>query len=277
MSLGGVRKRVEDAKFNIHHGRYEAALALLLIAIDGSARKVYPKDFKSLKNPKKDIGNRERYTRFLGVRIRQLFGVALDDDAYFHGDLPQFVGGIESPEDKIYVGFRCNELHESQLPSDLQYAYDPKGIDNKLSLEFSNGKVHFSSGFLSLLEAVIVGAPCNGKEFGIHYYRLRPTGDVSLNEYINEISQRYGISPGRISILKELVQFIGPDVMKLSDKDLTLSLTKYLDERMPRGARTGLCTAGTAEEICTWDGGITSFGLQIVRDMLQKVKLEDIT
>lgn len=277
ISKGSIRKRIEDANFNICHERYEAALALLLIAVDGSARKVYPKGTKSLENPKREMGNKERYTRFLGIRLRQLMGIEIDDEAYFKGVLMKFVEGAESPEDTIYTNFRCNELHESGLPDHLTYAYDSKGVNNQFSLEFHNGEVHFSSGFLRLLESAVVGAPCNGDEFAINHYRLIPTGGEDLQSFIDRFSHRYSISPGRVRILRNLIQFIGPEAGCMNDEKLSFSLTEMLDTKMVGGARTGLCMTMTVEPICLQNGGFTRFGVEIVRDMLSNANLVNLT
>lgn len=275
-STGSIRKRIDDANFNIEHERYEAALALLLIAIDGSALKVFPKETMSIRRPKEKMGNKERYTRFLGVRLRQVCGIALDDSAYYQEHLPQFVSGLESPEEKIYSGFRCNELHESGLPADLQYVYEPEGVHSQFSLEFSDQGVRFSYGFLRLLEAVVTGAPCNGNEFGIKYFRLRPYDGISTDLYARELGERYNLTLGRMKILIELLQLFGPDSKQINDKELASSLTQLLYERMPGGARTGLCLAKSVKPICEWQTGFTPYGVEILRDILRKADIIQI-
>ena len=49
--MGNIKQRVEDARFNYEHQRYAAALSLLLSAIDGSSRKVFPDGCLSIDNP----------------------------------------------------------------------------------------------------------------------------------------------------------------------------------------------------------------------------------
>lgn len=282
-SKGSIRKRVEDANFNIEHGNYETALALLLIAIDGSARKMYPKGTKSIKNPRNDMGNKERYTRFLGVRLREIFGMAMHDRDYYQGELPKLVNGVESPEDKIYTGFRCNELHESGLPEELRYAYEPNSINNTLSLDFIDGEVHFSSGFLRLLEIVITGAPCNGTEFGINHFRLIPNDGSDALDYMKQIGMNNGVTLGRINIMMELIQFAGPHACHMGDEDLAKTLTHMLDSKMVSGARTGLCSPGWLEPgsaeamgpLCDWEGGINSNGVKIARKIMDSTHFVD--
>ncbi|EOL8940743.1 hypothetical protein ACM91Y_002217 [Cronobacter dublinensis] len=270
---GSIKKRVDDANFNIAHGKHEAALALLLIAVDGSSKKVYPEGTMSLVKPKEKMGNKERYTKFLGVRIRQILGIALDDRAYQQPNLIKFIEGIESPEDKIYTSFRCNDLHESGLPDDLRYVYEPEGVSNAIQIEFGNEGVRFSSGFLSLLENVIKGATCNGDEFGLSYYRFITVDNEEMGSLFDRLSLRYNISTGRLGILKELIELAGPDALSLKDEELAQCLTKILDTKMPGGARTGLCTAGSPQPVCIRDGNITGYGVGIVRDMLACGKL----
>lgn len=282
-SKGSICKRVEDANFNIQHGRYEAALALLLIAVDGSARKMYPEGTKSIKYPGNKMGNKERYTRFLGVRLREIFGISMHDRDYYQGELPDLVNSIESPEDKIYTSFRCNELHESGLPEELQYVYEPNGISNTLSLDFMNGEVHFSSGFLRLLEVVITGAPCNGDEFGIKHYRLITNDGSDVLDYINKIGMKNGVTPCRINIMMQLIQFVGPNACNMCDEDLAKTLTKLLDSKMPGGARTGLCSPGWLEPgfaeamgpLCDQKSGINSNGVKIARVIMESTHFID--
>ncbi|ELY4660388.1 hypothetical protein SNO30_003059 [Cronobacter sakazakii] len=275
-NTGNIRRRIDDIDFNISHGRYEAALALLLIAVDGSARKAFPEDFKSLINPSRRIGNKERYTRFLGVRLRELFGINMPDNAYFSGVLPEFIGGAESPEEKIYVGFRCNDLHESGLPNDLKYVYKHDDNEHSYTLEFSEGQVHFSSGFLRLLRTAIVGAPCNGKEFNIQHFRLVSSCDLSFSEILQRISEKYKISPGRVDILKRLVQFVGPEAEEVDDQQLAKLLTFQLDSRLPGGAKTALCMFTSLEPLCSFENGLTLYSVQIIRDILNYSKFIDI-
>lgn len=280
---GSIRQRVDDANLCIQHERFEAALALLLIAVDGSARKMYPEGTKSIKNPKQKMGNKERYTRFLGVRLRQVFGMAMHDKDYYEGELPGLVNSIESPEDKIYTGFRCNELHESGLPEELRYAYEPQGINNTLSLDFVDGEVHFSSGFLRLLETVITGAPCNGNEFGVNHSRLIPNDGSDLFDYMKKIGMKNGVTPGRINMMIELIQFAGPHTYFMGDEDLAKILTHMLDSKMVSGARTGLCSPGWLEPgsaaamgpLCDREGGINSNGVKIAREIMDSTHFVD--
>lgn len=275
--IGSIRKRVEDANFNIQHGRYEAALALLLVAVDGSSKKVYPEGMKSLINPKNEMKNKERYTRFLGVRLRQILGFALDDSAYHEPNLIQFMDGMESPEEQIYTKFRCNDLHESGLPEDLRYVYEPEGVANKLEIAFSENGVRFSSGFLRLLEKVITEAPCNGDEFNVQYYRLKPEDDNSLDSFIDTLSQRHNISSGRVWILTQLIQFIGPYAYQIGDEDLSSSLALALEKNFPEGARTALSLGDGIQPVCLQDDKITDFCIKIVRDIMGSAKLINVT
>lgn len=278
---GHIRQRINDADFLVAHGRYEAALLLLLIAIDGSAIKVFPKDTPSISKPgkKKEMRNWERYQRFLGVRLRQEMGFDLDEKAYHIknlSELPQFINDQDPPEKIIYETFRNNDVHESRIPEHHHYVYSEQGISNSMGMEFSNGDVRFSTGFLTLLRRVVVNAPCNGVEFGIKHIRLSPKEDMTTSDFINKLSDDYSLSPGRIEAMIKIIEATEVDINAISDVELAKALSYTLKTRYP-SAVTGLSFTSVQSPICRWDEGFTEYGASVCRDILKKSRVVNIS
>ena len=280
-STGHIRKRIDDADFLIGYGRFEAALLLLLIAIDGSAIKIFPKGHPSISKPnsKNGMQNWERYQRFLGVRLRQEMGFALTEEFYCIKDLlqlPQFVSGQLPPERIIYEAFRNNDVHESRIPEQHHYVYSEQAISNSMGMEFSNGDVKFSSGFLTLLRNVVVNAPCNGNEFGIKHIRLYPKHAEKISEFIDKLSKDFSLSSGRIEALIKIIEATGVDMDTLTDSELAGRLTYTMETRYP-GAVTGLSFTSEESPICRWEEGFTEYGARVCRDIVSNGRLVNIS
>ncbi|MFP7687354.1 MULTISPECIES: hypothetical protein [Enterobacter cloacae complex] len=276
--MGNIRQRVEDARFNYQNGRYEAALGLLLSAVDASAGKVYPKGTNSINSPvngkgrPNEMGNKERYIRFLRVRFAQIMGVILDDDAY-HKDYKYLVADDNAtPEEHLYVAFRCSDAHESGLPENLKYVFDD-ALSDRFQLGVNGTEFRFSSGLLSFLEKVIVEAPCNSDEFGIVHMRILPKEEgKSVEQFISDVSKKHNVSVDRLSILKEILQFAGPEVLEFDDEKLSDELEEILDTKFNLGARTGLSRIPQSEPIFHRQGGLTTFGLIVTKDIINNSK-----
>lgn len=285
--VSNIKKRLDDVDFLISHGRYEAALLLLVTAISGSALKVFPFEQKPITKPKKTNGQAqkkrmtdgEKYKRFLRVRLQQIMGYDLPEEAYYWDEIPQFIVAETAPEDIIYHLLRCNDVHESGIPEDYHYIYSENSVGGDFGIEYSNGKWVFCKGFLSLLREVVIGAPCNGKEFGIKHWRFTPKAGVDLRGLIHELSQDLGLTPGRIDIFIQLIErskLNENTVAELSDLELATILTKTLHTKLNGGAKSGLCMARAKEPLCTMEGGITLYGAEIFRKILSKGEVIDI-
>lgn len=279
--MGNIKQRVEDAKFNYEHGRYEAALSLLLSAVDGSARKIFPEGVPSINNPvdKKGnpiaMGNKERYVRFLGVRLAHVMGFHFGEEAYFANPRASMVSGVLSPEEKIYMAFRCSDTHESGLPEELKYVFD-KGLKDQYELQLSGKEFRFSSGLLKILERVIVEAPTNGKEFGIEHFRLLPKEGLNPSSLYSYYEKEFEISKGRVDILRMMLAVI-PDSFNIDDTELVSALNQIFQYYLPEGMKTGLCIGRFRYPPCVRDSGFTPQGIKICRDLLLNFKRVDIS
>ncbi|HBX3218989.1 TPA: hypothetical protein MHW38_11680 [Klebsiella pneumoniae] len=279
--VGNIKRRVDDADFLIENKKYESALLLLLTAIDGSAIKVFPAKTQSITNPTRtrknrqianEMPNSERYQRFLGVRIRQLLGIMLSEDEYYAKELIHFVEGQEDPEVIIYKAFRCNDVHESSIPTEYHYVYSEDAISNNLSMEFSNGTIKFSSGFLSLLRSAIVYAPCNGSEFGISHFRLMPNDGMTEDDIYNHCNNEYGVSYGKVIVINRLLADIGPGVHSL-DLD---ELSEIIVESIHPGTKTGLSFPRGGKPACISNNRFTESGKSMLNYILKNSQVVDI-
>src|SRR5256885_6365951 len=117
-----VRQQVEDATFLAEHGRHVGALTMLLLAVAASSRRTFPKGTRSLKNPKEEMSDPEAFTCFLGGRIRKiLFG---DFGGPDHGHSGVSVGFRGQQHDVAYVlykFYRCELVHDGELPEDVEF------------------------------------------------------------------------------------------------------------------------------------------------------------
>jgi len=219
---GYIKKRIEDSDFLIENGKYESALLLLLTAVDASAIKVFPKGMLSLykKNTGKigEMGNAERYKRFLGVRVQEILGVVLSSNAYYE-DVFKFTDG-DSPQDIIYKALRCSDVHEGHIPYEYRYIYTDSSTTGEISVSFSGPDVIFDRGFLTLIRRAVVEAPCNDKEFGRESYSISYGGFDNDIDYAHSNKDRFKLSPGRIAILVKKSVAYKKNNPQLSDEEL---------------------------------------------------------
>ncbi|HCO6890843.1 TPA: hypothetical protein OBS79_000626 [Escherichia coli] len=269
--MGHILKLVNDARLLIERSSYNSALILLLTAIDSSAAKIYPKGCKSFYNPKSEMNHRERYVRFLSARLSEIFGRSPSDDVHLQPVIKDIGNERVSPANVIYKVFRNSAIHEGKIPDEVRSVFDSCAAD-KISLEMSEDRISFSSGFLSLLICVVVMAPTNGVEFSINHYRIKPVDGVSLENYLERFKISYNLTPVRVYGIINTILDIGPDAYHIDDCRLAIMFNSAVHP----GTKTGLCFSATEEPIFTFDHGITSYGVKVVRDIMKGLEIYDI-
>ncbi|BEC51502.1 hypothetical protein ACV16N_05805 [Escherichia coli] len=286
-SSGHIKKRISDAEFLIENQRYEAALLLLLIAIDGSAIKVFPKGTQSISHPtkkrngkwvKNEMSNSERYQRFLGVRLMQELGVALPDSTFYAQNLPQLTDWAERPETIIYKAFRNNDVHESKIPEEYHYVYSEDGVSDQFGISFASGEIKFNKGFLTMLKNVVVRAECNRSEFSSKFIVLTHKDGLSIEDYIAKLSDEHGITKGRIAILVRLMNYLDEEAYTLSNGDLRLLLNSLIEEHLNGSNLTGLCSATAIIDkppLCTREDWMTNDGVEFIRTIKSELNLTE--
>ena len=136
-----IRTRIEDALLLYKNKRYEGAFLNTLVAVAATARR---------EDPARYLGDRECFETFLDKKWRGIIKV-------------EFRGELHTIPHIFYKWFRCNLIHESELPIDVQFIETDdmtvrSGGAPEYILKISHGWIHW------LINSVTT-APCNTNEF----------------------------------------------------------------------------------------------------------------
>jgi hypothetical protein len=137
----GIRARVEDALLLYKHGRYEGAFLNALIAVAGSARR---------ECSSRSVSDRDCFVHFLDRRWRGVLAV-------------EFRGECHPIPHIFYKWFRCELVHEGELPVDIELLdTDEMSVRAGGSPEYV---LRISRGWFHWLIRSVVEAPCNSGDF----------------------------------------------------------------------------------------------------------------
>jgi len=98
----GIQDRINDAQLLWEHEHHEGALLNVLVAVAASARKQYPK-----------LKDRESFVAFLEPEIVKISRISMAGIA--------FRDKMWTPAELFYKWFRCQLVHEGELPIDAQF------------------------------------------------------------------------------------------------------------------------------------------------------------
>ncbi|MGD1277429.1 MAG: hypothetical protein ABR964_09415 [Tepidisphaeraceae bacterium] len=150
-----VQARVDDALLLWKSGRREGAFLTALVAVAATARKRFP--------DRKAVGDRDAFERFL----RTAHSVRLS---------AEYRGECHPIEHIFYKWFRCELVHEGELPIDIEFMADDD--PRHLSVR-AGGAPEFvlkvSESWFHHLIGTIVGAPENRDVFGVTQRRSLTT------------------------------------------------------------------------------------------------------
>lgn len=275
---GPIKRLVDDADFLISGGRYEGALVQLLVAVAASSTKMFPAGTSSIDAPAvkpgrfKEMGDGEKFKRFLGTRIRKLLMPdPFEPEDGRHGFLIGFVEGMPHPEEVLYDQYRNAMIHEGKLPQGATFS--PESIaGNAIGISFGATGVTFTTGLLTLLKRAVVEAPVNGVEFGLTHVRLKPMAGVDLNALTNAAASEFQTTPGRISVLLSILQEIGPACVNAPDATLRELFASAPGQRYAAGLRTDFY----GPPICDRNGDLTDHGIAASRRVLESIEFIDI-
>lgn len=221
-----IHSQVADATFLAQHGRYQGALTNLMLAVAASAQRCFPQGTKSREKPAEPMSDREAFILFLGGRIRKLlFGGQGGPECGTSGISVGFKGHQYDVAYVLYEFYRCELVHEGELPEDVEFVpHNEWAIpsvntgNTSYSVSISSGnKMVLDHGWINLLVAAVMHAPCNGAEFGIQHFELVPKLDIDAAAFERAIVAKYEITPGRFHILKDAVCLISPGAVNASD------------------------------------------------------------
>jgi len=273
-----IKEQVDDALFLSQNGRYVGALTILMLAIAASSRRTFPKGTKSREEPNKELSDRERFTLFLGGKIRKiLFGDYGGPDTGNSGISVGFKGKQYDVAYILYKFYRCELVHSGELPEDIEFQQP----NNQAGLNISNGGVNVAIssseklvldyGWIDLLANAVVYAKCNGDEFGIEHYEMVPIESVNEKQFSKDIVESYQITPGRFEILKYTVRSVGPSVVKqATDEELQLKFRELVQKNViTGGAITGLSSRNLTDRA----GNLMPVGIEIMRKISSVYKI----
>ena len=133
-----VRTLLSDAEMLLKQGRFESALALVLMAIAATSRKRYPRNHPKYKK------DQEAFEAFVRDEMKNsITGLA---------SMTAEVGGKEMPMESIlYKILRCTVLHEGKIPEELVFEEKPDW-----SIRPAEGRLVLSRNWiLGLMRAVV--------------------------------------------------------------------------------------------------------------------------
>jgi hypothetical protein len=163
MNVGNsVRKAIDDWAL----GELESSILHACNAIDGTAKKLFPK-----------LGNTARFTRLLRENYEILGpmgipGVDLTKTRFpVQVERPKAPGGKPDVADVIYGIHRCTHGHGDELPRGFELLQDAAFSARLTRMEVEEGKVRLSDRVIFGLIAVAVLAPVNiGQSVPPDYY-----------------------------------------------------------------------------------------------------------
>jgi hypothetical protein len=269
-----ICEQVEDAAFLAQHGRYVGALTILVLAVAASSRRTFPKGMQSIEEPTKEMSDREAFTLFLGGRIRKiLFGDFGGPDAGNSGILVPFRGKKHDVAYVLYKFYRCELVHDGELPEDVEFTAPEVGIPQGLNIENQGIRVSISAGekmvldygWIDLLIKAVVNARCNGPEFGIQHYDLIPLPGIEDQAFLEELATKYGTSLGRVQILKHAVRKLSPvSIIDGTNEAIAAQFQGLVDSgEINGGAITGLFGHGFTDQA----GRLLERGFALLREV----------
>ncbi|OLQ70324.1 hypothetical protein BIT28_16495 [Photobacterium proteolyticum] len=271
-----IKIQVEDAIFLKEHERYLGALTNLMLAVAASSRKTFPRGTKSLKEPKRNMRDNEAFKLFLGGRIRNILGGHFSGpETGSSGKYIEFKGEYYEIEHILYEFYRCNLVHEGELPEGIEFV-PPEEIEfvpPRVAQEFEN-YVSIKGGhtltldfnWIDLLVQSVVYAKCNGETFNIKHYEMRPkNNDTPSTE--KRLALKHNTSEGRIEILKHAVMNIEPEVVTSSSNSvLTIDFQQLLHAKIIDG---GMLAALSSHGLSDNYGKLSSKGIDVCREIAE--------
>lgn len=153
MNVGNsVRKAIDDWEAN----ELEAAMLHACNAVDGTAKKIYPK-----------LGNKMRFTQLLRDNYTILGPMGMPGINLVETRFPVDVKSPLSPDGKpdladvIYGVHRCSHGHGDELPDKFELIPNARGPARLTTIKVERGAIQLSDRIIFALIAVAVMSPAN--------------------------------------------------------------------------------------------------------------------
>ncbi|WP_133365146.1 hypothetical protein [Qipengyuania sediminis] len=207
-----IRKRIEEARALQAAGYHEAALILASVAVAGASRLTYPRT---------DIpGDGQAFKTYLDRRILETttHGPITPGGAFL---VLSYKGKEQSIAAILYHEYRCNLVHEAELPSGVSIG----GEDRGLSFTVADDILVLTEGWIRLLIDVVINDPALRDTFDDirrrHPDDLTYVGGIAEEHYANEFVDEFYSSAGRLSIIKTFVATVGAEgLAQLDDSEI---------------------------------------------------------
>jgi hypothetical protein len=263
-----IKIQVDDAVFLMKNERYLGALTNLMLAVAASSRKTYPKkETKSFKFPNDTMRDNEAFKVFVSSSIRKmLFGDYSDAKSENTGISVNFREKQYDLSEILYKFYRCELVHEGGLPTDVLFS-PPNNDHSGLSFSISrdNNSFVLDHNLLNILLEIVINARCNKNIFNVKNNDIFPVDEYSDEQISESLVNKYDITPGRFSILKEAVRHITPELIKdYKNAELLAEFSKLVSSGVINGsAITGLASY----QLSNYQGGLEVKGINIIREI----------
>lgn len=276
-----IRSNVEDAVFLFNNGRPLGALSLILIAVAASSRKRLPKGTQSIESPVDEKGNKrimgdgECFRQFLGGRIKNLlFSAGNENDISFKsGWVVEFKDKEWDLTEVLYKQFRCELIHNSDLPEDFRFI-----DDNERGMSVGTTADYFTLnyGWLDLLIRAVVDADCNASEFGRSKATLIPVREDFDEQDLKEaLFKKFKISEPKFHHLKTFLLAMDPGRVAASPNDVLqqIFISDIINKLPVKGINGGFITALAFLELCSFEGLLTTNGIEVFKILSSNYKV----
>lgn len=164
-----ITNRLTEAKLLYDAGHHEGALLSVLVAVAGSSRRRFPRGTKSLKNPKKDMGDCEAFETFMGHEMKRV-GVC---SVWFHER-------CNSAENIFYKWLRCSLAHEAELPEQIIFQPGPSSCEASIKRDQGPPERLIVTHSIILLIAYVVSTAAENTDVSASVRRSLSPGETTL-------------------------------------------------------------------------------------------------
>ncbi|WP_319077434.1 hypothetical protein [Enterobacter cloacae] len=235
-----IKTLVEDARFLQTNGRPLGALTILMLAIAGSSRKLFPKGIaKSIRYPKDFMRDEECFCLFLGGRLNKIFcGDLGGPDAAECNIVLKFKGKDITLAEVLYKYYRNGLIHQAELPNDVEFTPVKKTGSDNHGASISLGDVLvLDHGWIDILIDVVVNAKCNYEIFDTYQPELKANHGIIPEEHLAFTVEKFNITPICYKLLRHGLGFILDAYgSKEAVPDMSESFSRLFDGRKLRVA-----------------------------------------
>ena len=256
----GIKEQVDGAVMLAQAGSRHSALALLLLAIGASSRRMFTK----AQMP----SDRAAFCQFLGGRLQKvLFRGDLGPDFPANSGISIDLNGTQIDiAQALYKYVRNGVVHEAEVASEVEFEdtapVTGQSFTASINIGTVNGKLRFGDGWLEALATVISRARCNAREFGFTYRHVTLKSGIDEQVVLSDCASG-GLKGGIYELIREHMVFARHGELA-SDEGLRTWFRRIVAQGIFNGgAVTGM--AFSEPRLSDFAGELTTQGVAIVR------------